>query len=67
MKAPSYKIPFLKYAKGGNSAKEMISLRLHPNLIKELRLECERRGLGITDVVTFVLDQFLQQAVQERR
>ncbi len=52
-----FNIPKRKYAKGD---KKMVSMRLSETLIKKLEKVAEYKGTTLTDLVSLVLDQYLQ-------
>lgn len=52
-----FNIPKRKYAKGD---KKMVSMRLSETLIKKLEKVAEDKGTTLTDLVSLVLDQYLQ-------
>jgi antitoxin component of RelBE/YafQ-DinJ toxin-antitoxin module len=52
-----YNVPKRKYCVG---KKKMVSLRLHEALVKEVEALAEEKGWTVTDLVSTVLDQFVQ-------
>jgi hypothetical protein len=56
-------IPNLKYA---DTTTKMLSLRLPEKLIRRLKKEAKLKNMSVTKLATFVLDQYAQQADQEK-
>ena len=52
-----YRIPQRKYCDG---EKKLIAMRLPKKLLRELDAVSKEKGWTVTDVVTTVLDQFVQ-------
>lgn len=56
-------IPTIKY---NDSTTKMLSLRLPEKMIKRLKKEAKLKNLSVTKLATFILDQYLVQADQEK-
>ncbi|MBF0316466.1 MAG: hypothetical protein HQK52_23825 [Oligoflexia bacterium] len=57
------KLPTLKY---GDNESKMLSLRLPEKLIKRLKKDANLKNLSVTQLCTFVLDQYCQQTDSEQ-
>jgi len=58
-----YSIPDRQFALG---RKKMVSMRLPEALMKELEKIAEKKGWNLTDLVTTILDQYLQYEKEKR-
>ena len=56
-------IPSLKYS---DTTTKMLSLRLPEKLIKRLKKDAKLKNLSVTQLCTFVLDQYAQQSDEEK-
>ncbi len=56
-------IPGRKYATG---SKKMVSWRLPETLMSEIEKMAKKKGWTVTDLVTTVLDQFIQQEEESK-
>ena len=52
-----FNVPKRQYC---NGPKKMVSLRIHKKLIQEIEVLAEQKGWTITDIVSTVLDQYVQ-------